>query len=149
MKFLASRELGRLAKWLRILGFDTAYFKEDNKSSFIISALRDDRVVLTRNKILLKDRALKTVFIESEKITEQLKQIKGDFNIEFNSKDMFTRCILCNTALSKVTKDQIISKVPQYVFETQEEFSRCQQCGRIYWQGTHWGNVAEIMKEIQ
>lgn len=147
MKFIASRELGRLVKWLRILGFDTAYFKE-NKSSLIICALREERLVLTRNKVLLKDRALKTLFIKSEEIKEQLKQIKGDLNIEFDSSKMFTRCILCNMVLSRVAKDEVVSKVPKYVFDTQEEFSRCSQCNRIYWQGTHWGNVQHCLEEI-
>lgn len=73
MKFLASRELGRLAKWLRILGFDTVYFRDNNKGSLIITALREDRIILTRNKVLVNDKSLKILFIESENIKQQLK----------------------------------------------------------------------------
>lgn len=148
MKFLASRELGRLAKWLRILGFDTVYFKDNNKSSLIITALREDRVILTRNKILLKDKALKMLFIKSEVLGEQLKQVSKDLNIEFNNREMFTRCILCNKILSQVPKAEVVSNVPKYVYETQEEFSQCPECNRVYWQGTHWGNVQEILGKM-
>lgn len=148
MRFILTKELGRLAKWLRILGFDTVYFRDDKKGSLIITALREDRVVLTRNKILLKDKALKILFIRSEAIKEQLKQILKDIDIKINPDNMFTRCILCNEVLSEVSKDDIVSKVPKYVFQTQEEFSRCHQCGRIYWQGTHWGKVKDTIKEV-
>lgn len=148
MKFLASRELGRLAKWLRILGFDAEYFREDNKSSFIITALREDRVVLTRNKVLLKDKALNSIFIKSEILGEQLKQVLTDFKISFDDCRLFTRCILCNNELIKIDKNTLASKIPKYVYETQEEFCQCPKCNRIYWQGTHWGNVQEVLAKV-
>ena len=145
MKFLASRELGRLAKWLRILGFDTVYFKDDNKSSLIITALREDRIVLTRNKILLKDKALKILFIKSEVVREQLKQLREDLNIKPNPDEMFSRCTLCNRVLLEVTKKDVADRVPKYVFQTQDSFYQCDECGRLYWQGTHWGNAKAIL----
>lgn len=148
MKFLASRELGRLAKWLRILGFDTEYHRDNNKSSFIIKALREDRIVLTRNKIILKDKALKILFIKSEVLKDQLRQVANDFNIDLNSCVMFTRCILCNKELIGVNKEDMVAKVPKYVYETQKELCQCPQCNRVYWQGTHWGNVQEILEKI-
>jgi len=148
MKFLASRELGRLAKWLRILGFDAAYFREDNKSSFVITALREDRVVLTRNKILLKDKALKSLFIKSEILDEQIKQVLQACEINFSDCEMFTRCIICNEELNDIEKKEAMPKVPKYVYETQNEFCQCPKCERIYWQGTHWGNVQEILEKV-
>jgi uncharacterized protein with PIN domain len=147
MKFIASRELGRLAKWLRILGFDAAYFREDNKSSFKIMALRDDRVILTRNKLILKDRALQSVFIKSEVLGEQIKQVLDDFKINVDDCRMFTRCIVCNAELINVDKTTVVSKVPKYIYETQENFCQCPICSRVYWQGTHWGNVQEILEK--
>lgn len=148
MKFLASRELGRLAKWLRILGFDAAYFREDNRSSLIITALREDRVVLTRNKLILKDKALKSLSISSEALCDQLRQVFNDCHILHSDCKMFTRCILCNQELVAVDKDTIKTRVPQYVYETQKQFSRCPQCDRVYWPGTHWGNVEEILAKV-
>jgi uncharacterized protein with PIN domain len=148
MKFLASRELGRLAKWLRILGFDAAYFREENKSSFIITALREERIVLTRNKILLKDKALNSLFVKSEVLGNQLKQVFSDLNISPADCKMFTRCILCNQGLIAAEKDKIKSRVPEYVYATQKQFSQCPQCKRVYWPGTHWGNVSQVLEKI-
>lgn len=147
MKFLASRELGRLAKWLRILGFDAVYWKENSKG-LIITALRDNRIVLTRNKILVRDKALKILCIKSEQLIEQLQQLKTELGLSFSTDMMFRRCTVCNTELQEVAKDEVASLVPAHVFETQKEFSRCGQCGRIYWHGTHWGNVQEVLEAI-
>ena len=148
MKFLASRELGRLAKWLRILGFDAEYFREDNRSSFIITVLRENRVVLTRNKIILKDKALNSIFIKSEILSEQLKQVFADCKISFDECKLFTRCIVCNNELIKIDKNTLASKAPKYVYETQEQFCQCPKCSRIYWQGTHWGNAQEVLAKL-
>ncbi|MDD5730713.1 MAG: Mut7-C RNAse domain-containing protein [Candidatus Omnitrophica bacterium] len=149
MKFLLTKELGRLAKWLRILGFDAEYFTENNAGSLIIQALRDERIILSRNRRLAKARGVKTIFISSEKIKEQVPEVLKALNIEAVSDKMFTRCILCNTALIAVGKDKIKALVPEYVFETQERFFSCPECGRIYWQGSHWGNVVDTLKELK
>lgn len=148
MKFLLTRELGRLAKWLRILGFDAAYFSGNNISSVIIQALRDDRVVLTRNQRLPQARGIKIILIKSEKIKSQIKEVLSSLQIKSDSDMMFTRCILCNRELIDIVKEKVKDKVPEYVFKTQEKFITCPKCNRIYWQGTHWGNVVQTLKEI-
>jgi len=148
MKFLASQELGRLAKWLRILGFDTVYFRNNNKSSLIITALRENRIVLTRNKILLKDKALKIIFVRSEKTEDQLRQVLDELKIKSYEKSMFSRCVLCNSELYPIDKKKVKMKVPEFVYKTQEEFHNCKECGRTYWKGTHWGNVREVVKGV-
>lgn len=61
---------------------------------------------------------------------------------------MFTRCVLCNKILSEVSRDKIKDKVPEYVFQAQDKFLRCDECGRVYWQGTHWDNAAATLQEI-
>lgn len=148
MKFILSRELGRLAKWLRILGVDAAYFNQDNTSALVIQALRDNRIIITRNHRLAKSCRLKTILVKSEKLKEQLYQILKELKLDINSDMMFSRCIICNVALEEVDKDKVKDKVPEYVFKTQDNFIACPECKRIYWSGTHWGNVAEILKEI-
>lgn len=148
MNFILTRELGRLATWLRILGFDAAYFKEDKPSSLIISALRDDRIILTRNHRLPTSRGIKIVRIKAEKIKEQIKEVLQHFKIEPDSRRMFSRCIICNVALEDIEKEDVRDKVPEYVFNTQEDFITCPECKRIYWQGTHWGNVQKTLAEI-
>ena len=149
MKFILTKELGRLAKWLRILGFDTEYFKQDNISSLIIEALRDERIILTRNHRLPQARGIKIVVIEAEKIKEQVVEILKVLKLKPSSEMMFSRCILCNEELADIDKDEVKDKVPGYVFQTQEDFITCPKCKRIYWQGTHWGNVQKILEEIE
>jgi hypothetical protein len=148
MKFLLTKELGRLAKWLRILGYDTLYFNQDNLSSLIIQALRDNRIILTRNHRLPQSRGVKIVVIQAERIKEQMSEALKTLKLELDSDKMFSRCIICNEELVDIDKEKLKDKVPEYVFKTQENFVTCPQCKRIYWQGTHWGNVANIIKGI-
>lgn len=149
MKFILTKELGRLAKWLRILGFDTVYYNQDNPSSLIIAALRDERIILTRNQRLPQARGLKIVLIKNEKIKKQVEEVLKTLKIRPDPEMMFSRCILCNEELTDIAKDKIKDKVPEYVFKTQEDFITCPKCQRIYWQGTHWGNVQKTLEEIK
>jgi uncharacterized protein with PIN domain len=148
VKLILTKELGRLAKWLRILGFDAEYFNEDKPASLIIQALRDERTILTRNHRLPQVRGVKIVFIQNEKIKEQVGETLKKLNLKPDSAAMFTRCIICNAELVVITKEKIKDKVPEYVFKTQEHFLTCPKCSRIYWQGTHWGNVAKTLEDI-
>ncbi len=148
MKLLLTKELGRLAKWLRILGFDTEYFKQGNLSSLIIEALRSERIIISRNHRLPRSAGIRIVVIGEERIKEQLAEILGALKIKPKSQEMFTRCIICNEKLEGIEKDKVKDKVPEYVFQTQKDFITCPKCKRIYWQGTHWGNVRHCLEEI-
>jgi uncharacterized protein with PIN domain len=148
MKFIVTRELGRLVKWLRILGFDTEYFKEDNYSKLKIIALRDQRVILTKNTKLSKPRGIKLVRIKSDLLNQQLSEILKELEIKPDKNLMFSRCTICNVALESVDKDKIKHKVPEFVFNAQQDFVVCPVCQRVYWAGTHWGNVTEVLEEI-
>lgn len=149
MKFILSKELGRLAKWLRILGLDADYFRGNNPSSLIIQALREERIILMRNQRLPQARGVKIVFIRNERIKEQLAEALKTLEIKPDPKGMFTRCIVCNEKLVDIKKEQVKDKVPEYVFKTQQVFITCPKCKRIYWQGTHWGNVRRCLEEIE
>lgn len=148
MKFILSKELGRLSKWLRILGYDTVYFSQENPSSLLIEALRDDRIILTRNQRLSKTTGVKTLLVKSERLKEQIGQVLEELKIKLDSEIMFSRCIICNVELEDIDKAKVKDKVPEYVFKTQGEFITCPKCQRIYWQGTHWGNVQKTLNEI-
>ena len=150
MKFILTLELGRLAKWLRILGFDAVYFLDTNPSSLLIQALRDNRVILTRNlRLINKAKAAKCVQIKSDEVNQQLKQVLKDLAIKPDEDIMFSRCIICNIELNKIDKQRIKDRVPEYVFKTQDEFFTCSSCQRIYWSGTHWGNVKKTLEELK
>ena len=148
MKFILSRELGRLCKWLRILGYDAVYFRGENKGRLFIEALRDSRILLTRNSRLPKRKGIKIVNVKSDMLKDQINQLFKDLKIRPQEELMFSRCIVCNSALQEIAKGKVKDKVPEYVFDTQDDFVTCAVCGRIYWKGTHWGNVQSVLHKI-
>jgi uncharacterized protein with PIN domain len=148
MRFLLTKELGRLAKWLRILGYDAAYYNQTNAGSLLIQALRDDRIILTRNHHLPQCPGTRITIIKAETVKEQVSQVLEAFQLKLDSAAMFSRCIICNEELTDIDKENLKEKVPAYVFETQKNFTACPKCSRIYWQGTHWGNVENTLKEV-
>jgi uncharacterized protein with PIN domain len=147
-KFILTKELGRLARWLRILGYDARYFKQDNMGSLVIEALREGRLILTRNSHLPQTRGVKIILLQSEQLKPQIEQILQRLQLKPEQDKIFSRCVICNLELADIKKERIKDKVPEYVFKTQDEFFTCPGCGRIYWQGSHWGNVQAVIKEL-
>lgn len=136
MKFIVTDELGRLLKWLRILGFDTVL--ERDRANLIIRSLREERIILTRDSRTPKFAGIRAVKIDSDFVEEQLEQVIRKLNLNIDRKNLFSICILCNETLKPAKKYSIKGEVPQRVFETQENFTRCPKCKKIYWRGTHW-----------
>lgn len=149
MKFIVTKELGRLTKWLRILGFDAECFTQNKYSSLIIQALKDDRVLVTRSHRMPAHTGIRMVIINSDRVLIQLKELLNALRIEVDKDIMFTRCVVCNNALVPIEKAKVKDKVPEYVFNTQDKFTVCEICKRLYWQGTHWGNIAKILDKIK
>ena len=148
MKFIVTKELGRLARWLRILGFDTIYFKSDNKATLILIALREDRFIVTRSKYKRQGLKKKTIELSSNELKLQLKELIKTLDLKIEEKRMFTRCTLCNEELVEVGKQEVQNLVPEYVYETQKAFMKCPSCNKIYWQGSHWGKVSEVVSKL-
>ena len=149
MKFILTKELGRLAKWLRILGYDSAFYREDNLSTLVIRALREERVILTRNSRISRFPGPRIVIIDSDFVSEQIKQVLQKLKLKPKPKEMFSRCTICNAQLNDALRSRIKTKVPKYVYQTQKDFMVCPKCKRVYWQGTHWGNVRRYLEKIK
>jgi len=152
MKFLATAELGRLCKWLRILGYDCEYCAtpvEKSSTSLKIRSLQEDRVILTRNVRLGKRSGYKVVHVDGDFVKDQLRQVMETLRLEVEESAMFTRCTLCNLLLEHIYKEDVEGKVPPFIYETNEDFVKCPRCGRIYWHGSHWGNVKEYIDGIR
>jgi len=149
MKFLVDFMLGRLCKWLRLLGYDASYFVSDKKSDLIYESLKEGRIILTRDHRLSKKKAIKLIIINSDLLEEQLKQVFSELNIKVDPDEIFTRCLVCNELLLSIEKEEVKDKVPSYVFQTQEEFSYCPSCQRVYWKGTHWDLANEALKKLE
>jgi hypothetical protein len=147
-KFLATTELGRLSKWLRILGYDVDYCTSCQKSDLFLRSLREDRIILTRNLKLSKPTSQKVLFIISTDYKKQLRQVIEALNLKIDRSKMFSRCVICNEHLKNVSKKKVKNGVPPYVFKTHEDFMQCGRCQRIYWSGTHWRNIDKAFEEI-
>ena len=148
-KFLVTKELGRLARWLRILGYDTVYFSAEKKKGLAIKSLKEDRIILTRDTRFSKYAGFRTVHVKSDDFKKQIKRIIKLLRLKIKQGELFSRCIMCNQGLKLAKKELIKKKVPEFVYETQDEFYQCPKCKRVYWQGTHWGNMKQIVKILR
>ncbi len=148
LKFIADAMLGRLARWLRIIGYDILYESSISDDDLIARAIREHRIILTMDrKLTERESARNSLLIKSPSYKEQLKQVITHYNIDYKT-EIFTRCLVCNRRLDPVAKEKIKDKVPPYVYSTQDEFDICQQCGRIYWSGTHRIKMLKMLDEI-
>jgi uncharacterized protein with PIN domain len=144
MFFLADKMLGKLARWLRFLGFDTSYPEVLSDKELIELAKRENRILLTRDKEVSETNKVQTLYIKSEDVEDQIQQILQDLNLK--PKSVLSRCSLCNTPLEEVSKNSVEGKVPEKVFEVQDKFWFCNRCKKFYWPGTHYEN---ILKKIE
>jgi uncharacterized protein with PIN domain len=144
LRFLADCMLGRLAKWLRLLGYDTAYDNAAADHKLARRARAEGRVLLTRDRGLAARRGLRTLLIQAESLEEQVQEVQAAFGSP--PAPALSRCSVCNVALEQVSPVEIADRVPPYVLKTQSEFRRCPDCRRIYWPGSH---VQEMRNQIE
>lgn len=145
-RFLADAMLGRLVKWLRLLGYDTLYANDLDDIGIIRQARAQGRLILTRDTGLVRRKGVHAIFIESEDTLEQAAQVVTAFPPP--PQGLFSRCPVCNEPLLEVMKEEIQQQVPPYVYATQERFRRCPRCGRLFWRGTHWQRIRERLAKI-
>ena len=146
--FLADRTVGRLAKWLRILGYDTVYLPQLSPPGLMHEGRRQGRIVLTRNTRLPRQKnAPPFVFIRDDHFRQQLQQVASECHLTPGVL-LFSRCSACNHLLEVVAKETLRDSVPEYVWQTQDSFHRCPECHRIYWGATHKTHVLEELRRI-
>jgi uncharacterized protein len=143
LRFVADAMLGRLAKWLRILGYDTLYDPSWDDARLVRLARSEDRVLLTRDLELARRKGACIVVIRSENLAEQLRQLQGQLTV--SDVALMTRCPVCNDLLESISKDQAWGQVPPYIFVTQNEFRLCPTCNRFYWRGSHWARMRALV----
>lgn len=154
-RFVADQMLGRLSKWLRILGFDTKYFNSIDDSTLLKIAKDENRILLTRDTQLIKRRPVvrnhvSAILINSDRLDNQLTQIINNLDLVELEKAEFPAplCIECNIPIQKIPKNGVCGKVPSYVFKTQNEFRTCPKCGRFFWKGTHWERIRQKLQDL-
>ena len=138
-RFVVDGMLGSLARWLRILGYDTDYVNQRDDAELVRIARAEDRVLLTRDRELAARRGVKTLLIESQSLDDQLAQVTAAFPLPPGAH--LGRCSVCNTALVEAAPEEIAHRVPSYVLKRHPHFRRCPGCDRVYWRGTHWRNM--------
>ncbi len=148
-KFIADIHLGSLAKYLRMLGFDVLYKSEFSNEELIETSVLEKRVILTKDRELLKNRRITHGhWIRNGGIEEQVKEVIERFDLKENISE-FVRCLECNSILILVEKDKIEDRLPPKVKEWQDEFRYCEHCDKIYWKGTHYQKMTNFIKLIR
>ncbi len=143
-RFLVDRMLGQTAKWLRLLGIDAEYAPEGDDEKIRSLAEEEDRIIVTRDKELARqDDAIYVEKRDPEKIISMLLS-RYDLEIE-----PLTRCSICNGLITKIDKEEVKEEVPDGVFERKERFWRCQDCGQVYWKGSHWDDILEKIEAMR
>jgi len=138
--------LGTLAKWLRILGYDTLFDASLNDHQLVRLARAENRVLLTRDRELARRRGLHTLLMTGEHLDDQVRQVLTDLSLVPDCA--FSRCPVCNERLEAIDHETAQALVPAYVVQTHDSFSRCPACQRVYWRGTHWQQMDEHLKNL-
>jgi len=148
MKFAADRMLGKLAKWLRTLGYDTLYSRTLSNERFL--ALADkDRTLLSRDTRLAgKIAPEKLIFVEANEPKKQLQDLVRFLGLKPDPDKFFSRCTVCNGLLEPVKPQDVVGKVPDHIWTGTNKFSECNGCERIYWPGSHLVRTRREIKEL-
>jgi uncharacterized protein with PIN domain len=153
IKFIADNNVGKLARWLRLIGYDTLLFKQKDDGQMIKIALSENRVILTKDTQFMKRRLvtngkLKTIHIRQDDPKLQVQELVETLNLNYHFKP-FSLCLECNQELIARDKEEVQNLVPSHVFETQTQYTECPACHRIYWPGTHWQAMGTKLQDLQ
>ncbi|HEY4716569.1 MAG TPA: Mut7-C RNAse domain-containing protein [bacterium] len=148
MKFVVDRMLGKLARLLRLLGFDAEYVTEVDDSD-IEKWSMSGAIFLTRGRKYEKESKNSVYIVKENYPVFQVREIISALVIDLDVKNFFSRCLECNKLLEQAAEDDVKSRVPEYVRKTMNEFSTCPSCRRIYWEGTHRTHMQEMIDVIR
>ena len=151
-KFIIDRNVGKLVKWLRMLGFDAVFFEGGDDTELVNLARSQSRIILTRDTGIMKRRLITSgqvsaLLLTSESSQFQMRQVLGNLEIG-NCFAPFTRCMECNALLQERTKEDVKERIPPYVYKTQDKYMECPYCRRIYWKGTHWQAMMDKLNSL-
>ena len=150
-KFIIDFNAGRLAKWLRIMGYDTTFVPGIEDGELVSLALEEGRILLTRDRDIMKRRPIasgeiRALLLESDHIEGQLRRVVEAYHLDIHRAS--SRCIACNLPLRRADREDIRERVPPYVFRTQAEIEECPSCRKPFWRGTHWRNVRRELARL-
>ena len=151
-KFIADHNVGKLARWLRLIGYDAEFFK-GNESELVARALDEDRIILTRGtrialRRMTKSGGIQVVTFVTDEPEEQACQLIDKLNLKIHYAN-FTLCLECNQAFEERQKEQLKGRLPPYVYKNMDRFTECPSCRRLYWKGTHWRAMVEQIEKLK
>ncbi len=151
-RFIADVNVGKLAKWLRILGYDTLFINPIDDDQLVEIGRQEGRVVLTKDTHISERRVVtsgqvRVVIVQGDHVAEQIRFLADHLGLR-DSVDMLTRCIECNAPLEPIERSRVEGAVPPYVWKTQDRYVTCPRCGKIYWAGTHWDRMHRTAKQV-
>ena len=148
MRFVADGMLGKLARWLRMLGYDVKYFNSLDDEELIEVAGSEERILLTRDVGLYQRASIKGVqafLIEGKTEYEKLAELAKRYNMSLEVDTSNSRCPKCNSNIRPVQKEAVLEKIPKSTSKFYDEFWECPNCGKIYWQGSHWERISKTL----
>lgn len=149
LKFILDVHLGKLAKYLRLCGFDVLYNFKWNDNEIIEKSIKENRIILTHDKgLLMNKKVIKGYFVRSLDPEEQLVEIIQRFLLLRKIK-LFSRCLDCNNKLKRISRKEVIGKVERFIYEKYRKFFYCEVCNKIYWKGPHYKNMKCFIKKIK
>lgn len=147
-RFVADVHLGKLTRYLRMLGLDVAYDREADDHAIVARANSERRIILTRDKGILKHGGVTHGhWVRSMHPREQVGEVLRALDLR-GRIDPFTRCMECNGALAPAPRAEVAAHLPSSVLERQDRFARCPECGRIYWEGSHYDRMCEWIDDL-
>ncbi len=152
IRFIVDINAGKLAKWLRIMGYDALLFNDEDDGKMVRIALSENRVILTKDSQIMKRRLvtsgkLKAILVEGDNSKIQLQQIATALDLDYQFKP-FSVCLECNQNLIDRHKDEVSNMVPPHVLKTQSHYRECPSCHRIFWRGTHWQAMSKELENF-
>jgi len=152
MKFITDGMLGKLTRWLRMLGHDVEYANNIEDQELIRIAKEENRILLTSDLQLYQHaiaRNVESFLVEGKNEAERLSNMAKRFNFKLEIDITMARCSKCNGKIKPVAKESLVGKIPKNTFTFYNEFWKCQKCGQIYWQGAHWKRISKTLEEAK
>lgn len=151
MKFMVDAMFGRLARWLRMSGYDALYEKDASDAKMIEAAKKEGRIIITRDRNLYQKanrEGAKIIFLAGRDFLTNLKLLEAEHGLEFKAEPELARCAICNGELEKISADEAGKKMSNFELPSGELW-KCSKCGKIYWKGAHWKNIESTVKKIK
>jgi uncharacterized protein with PIN domain len=152
VRFITDGMLGKLTRWLRMLGHDVNYYRSSDDKKLVEMAKSETRVLLTSDLKLHQQaltKGIETVLVEATDGTEKLADLAKRFNFKLEIDLSASRCPKCNTPIEVVPKEAVTHQIPEGTSTNYNDFWKCPGCGQVYWQGAHWKKIEKTLKEAK